>query len=129
MTYRELLQIIHPEEVDDKYVGGCKACPGASIPGALSYNKGCHRATEYGCRACWDQEATPRQIRKVLDKKYIEKRAKWVSGYIGEDVASFYPVVRCSACGKSNGFMVTPYCPYCGSKMANPIGPKEDSNE
>ena len=52
ITYRDLLRRDHPDEVDEKYEGGCFGCP--SGYGYCDPEDGvlCRRDS---CRACWDR--------------------------------------------------------------------------
>lgn len=51
MTCRDKLTIEHPSMVDDKWPGGCKACP--HTYGYLDAPKNC---AYISCRDCWDRE-------------------------------------------------------------------------
>lgn len=57
MTCREKLEIEHPKNVDDKYIGGCVGCP--HTYGYAKEPEWCKRdCVEYEyCRKCWDREA------------------------------------------------------------------------
>lgn len=52
MTYRELLQKEHPENVDELYIGGCEGCP--CDYGYEADKEKCLRLSS--CDACWDRE-------------------------------------------------------------------------
>lgn len=62
MTCREKLKIEHPEEVDEKWGGGCYGCPDADTRRYIAtYQTAClgNRVTRSGqetCRKCWDTE-------------------------------------------------------------------------
>lgn len=52
LTFRELLKLRHPDEVDDWYVGGCWACPSDHWDVDDPYY--CDMTNET-CRRCWDR--------------------------------------------------------------------------
>ena len=64
----------------------------------------------------------------LVDKNLssLKREAEWVPSTIGDDIQSLYPAVTCSACGCTNGMMVTPYCPHCGRKMTNALREEAD---
>ena len=53
MTFKEKLQIEHPECVDDDIFGGCEDCPGDYY---YEEKKSCISTNEEKCRKCWDRE-------------------------------------------------------------------------
>lgn len=58
MTFREKLAQEHPEEVNDRYIGGCFICP-CDYGYEKTRSEGlCHaqNGNETICRACWDRE-------------------------------------------------------------------------
>lgn len=60
MTFRELLQIEHPDKVDEKWAGGCYGCPcdfGYEPDGAK--DRLCKAGGNWvdNCRRCWDRES------------------------------------------------------------------------
>ena len=69
MTYKEILEIISPVEVDDIYFGGCKGCPGQRIPGAPVFTPACGKIREKMCKKCWKKKATLEQTRKAFGIK------------------------------------------------------------
>lgn len=60
MTYRELLQKEHPENVDEEYVGGCFKCPSSYGYEADNANgQPCLKhvwQSDVICAACWNRE-------------------------------------------------------------------------
>lgn len=65
MTYREKLEMEHPECVSYIFIGGCNGCPGDAFPGApTTSNRTCPSGTtsDHTCRSwtscwnCWSQE-------------------------------------------------------------------------
>ena len=62
MTCREKLKKEHPEDVDEKWGGGCYGCPDADTRRYIATNQtAClgNRVTRSGqetCRKCWDTE-------------------------------------------------------------------------
>ena len=52
MTYREKLQIEHPESIKTYCLGGCDGCPGDYD---YEKKKSCIDASEKSCRKCWDR--------------------------------------------------------------------------
>ena len=63
MTYREIMQRLHPEWCGPSYVGGCYGCPGDILPGApTQYGDDCESAEcldHAVCRRCWNAELAP----------------------------------------------------------------------
>ena len=92
MTYRELLKIEHPENVDGNYLGGCRGCPGHYFDGAPK----CTGTHEYqgNCFKCWDQEIPDVNsnyqdtdaIRGNDVLEFISKLSKGISIAFGGDV-------------------------------------------
>lgn len=48
ITYKELLWLKDPDDVNEAYVGGCLGCPDEGWP--------CDKSNEYKCRECWNRE-------------------------------------------------------------------------
>ena len=61
LTYRERLRREHPSSCNERFIGGCRGCPGDHYPGApketLECAVGGPAEMERRCAACWDQEA------------------------------------------------------------------------
>lgn len=63
MTFRELLQIEHPDKVDERWAGGCCGCPCdyGYEPGAVKDGlcRFCRLTDDWrdNCRRCWDRES------------------------------------------------------------------------
>lgn len=45
------------------------------------------------------------------------KHGEWTEEYIEEAEPLFRRRWVCSACGRWNGYGMTPFCPYCGAEM------------
>lgn len=69
MTLREKLKQIHPEAVNDKWVGGCMSCPGTyqelGVPDLVSYK--CKHVSNIPCQECWDQEMPSDAVTDAVD--------------------------------------------------------------
>lgn len=79
MTYREKLAIDHPEDVNMRYIGGCKGCPQSIYPTAKKPDY-CWHGSALECRRCWDREApefdynAPEEfLRMILKRKDLYK--------------------------------------------------------
>lgn len=57
MTYREKLMQEYPNEVDDRYEGGCHGCPSE-----YGYEEQTHDCPTDSCTECWDREIPSEQI-------------------------------------------------------------------
>ncbi len=70
MTFREKLEKEHPEDVGERYVGGCRGCP-HGYGYEKEHNKAfCNRkdvTVEVRCRECWD---------RVIPEQKAEKKEK-----------------------------------------------------
>ena len=55
MTYKEKLKQLHPQFVDEIFLGGCYNCPGHYFEGPKVDDCG-HEAEEGVCRCCWERE-------------------------------------------------------------------------
>lgn len=57
MTFREKLELEHPEYVNDTYIGGCRACP--DCYGYIDEDDerlNCEGVSDSNCTKCWDME-------------------------------------------------------------------------
>ena len=63
MRMRDLLEIEHPEEISDDYLGGCYGCPTGW--GYEFYNSKCDHS-KGACTACWNRELQPEVVEKVM---------------------------------------------------------------
>lgn len=63
MTYREIMQRLHPDQCGSSYIGGCYGCPGDILDGApTQYGDDCESAECLDpavCRRCWNAELAP----------------------------------------------------------------------
>lgn len=63
MTYREIMQRLHPDQCGPSYIGGCFGCPGDILDGApMQYGDGCENGVypdPVVCRRCWNTELAP----------------------------------------------------------------------
>lgn len=62
MTFKEKLQIEHPECVDDDIFGGCEDCPGDYY---YEEKKSCISTNEEKCRKCWDREIPGTEVKEM----------------------------------------------------------------
>lgn len=66
MTYREKAMVEHPDYISGRYIGGVKGCP---HDGPYYYTPFAWfrcRATDEGCRECWDREINKSETEKVF---------------------------------------------------------------
>ena len=67
MTYKQRLQIEHPEDIDDNWLGGCSGCP-SSYGYCDIQDKLCHiqnrTVCNTTCTECWNREI-PEQVERV----------------------------------------------------------------
>ena len=54
MTYREKLQKEHPDVVDERWLGGCRGCPGHYGYGP-EHLSDCGSPDPSKCAECWDK--------------------------------------------------------------------------
>lgn len=70
MTYRDLMQIEHPNAIDPLYIGGVASCPSLQGYEAKAPDACCtaHSSppTDAQCRACWNREAPYETTESVL---------------------------------------------------------------
>lgn len=62
MTYREKLQIEHPESIKTYCLGGCDGCPGDY---GYEIKKSCIGASKKKCRKCWDREIPGTEVKEM----------------------------------------------------------------
>ena len=74
MTFRERLEIEHPEYVDDEYMGGCKDCPEDYGYREASYTEDV--CSECDCEVCWNMECPTTISTRTINllKNEIAKR-------------------------------------------------------
>lgn len=105
MTFRELLQIEHPDKVDEFWVGGCFGCPcDYGYESSSVAEVWCSlRADENVCRRCWDRESG----RKISDgEKNVEPVAE-------SDDLDETDEPTCNFCSH---YKDTPWCVDCEDK-------------
>ena len=73
MTYKEILEIIYPENVSDDYCGGCKGCPGDHIQEGPIVSEACHGIHEESCAKCWNSEAPVNEEKKYIKPEDIKE--------------------------------------------------------
>lgn len=56
MTFKERLQIEHPEKVEANYFGGCLGCPAEYRYSEVDYSNCGKIVSDYNCGECWNQE-------------------------------------------------------------------------
>ena len=76
MTFREKLQIDHPDAISTLYMGGCRGCPydyNYCAPDCIANGSG--GATERICAACWDREIPEeKQAEEPVEIKIEEEK-------------------------------------------------------
>lgn len=99
MTCREKLKIEHPDEVKERYYGGCCGCP--HTYGYLDPPDRCAeeiKPSEEDCRVCWDREIPETSLCKCYDEQCQccngtrERDACFCGGH--ELKCDFYPEKR-----------------------------------
>lgn len=114
MTFRELLQIEHPDMVDEKWAGGCYGCPcdfgyesGAVKDGLCRL---CRLTDDWrdNCRRCWDRESG-----LDITASYDEDDKESVAGSDDLDELDVGSEVACNYC---NHYKDTPWCVDCEDK-------------
>ena len=69
MTYRQIMQELHPDKCGPDYIGGCAGCPGDILNGAPKEDgEGClydKRIDNDLCRKCWDSAVGKRKKKKA----------------------------------------------------------------
>ena len=68
MTYREKLQIEHPESIKTYCLGGCDGCPGDYD---YEIKKSCIGASKKKCRKCWDREIPGTEDKEMTKKDLV----------------------------------------------------------
>lgn len=63
ITYKELLWLKDPDDVNEAYVGGCLGCPDEGWP--------CDKSNEYKCRECWNKEIPYSVIAEAIRDGYF----------------------------------------------------------
>lgn len=100
MTYKELMQIRHPEKVGEGYCGGVEGCPHQYF----NVEKN-HKCEQTSCSKCWDRKAptelyvSMNEIRKQAGLKPVVQRNETL--VIGVDITN--DDVACVTIGKLNG--------------------------
>lgn len=57
MTFKERLQIEHPEHINENYIGGCNGCPDHYNYETLAESEAnCRWCGGKGCEYCWSRE-------------------------------------------------------------------------
>lgn len=69
MTFREKLKRERPEYVDDKYVGGCFACPHTYRYEQVRDDFVLCWLGEFICKECWDREIPEEYNREIPETK------------------------------------------------------------
>lgn len=82
MTFKEKLQMEHPDNVNDKYMGGCFLCP--HTYGYETRGESLEHCVE-ACTACWNREMPEERKKEIMDDGGI---AVHISGQDVEKVQS-----------------------------------------
>lgn len=74
MTFREKLQMEHPECIGNQYDGGCKGCPN-DYGYEEESNKDCFKKS---CAECWDRvipgtETAKKSVEQLLEEHFSER--------------------------------------------------------
>lgn len=59
-TYKDMMKIIAPKNINEKYGGGVRGCPGHIFEDAPY----CSTCGGYDCRLCWNKEYKGEKIRE-----------------------------------------------------------------
>lgn len=108
MKFRELMQIEHPDNVDDKWAGGCCGCPcdyGYEPDGAKENLCTTGHGWQDNCRRCWDRESGL-EILASYDEDDVEPVAE-------SDDLDGMDELTCNFCGH---YKDTPWCVDCEDK-------------
>lgn len=74
MTFKERLAIEHPENVSDKYAGGCHGCP-KDYGYSEDHSSTCRNYGKEGCDNCWNREI-PEERKDDMKKEFTKSDLK-----------------------------------------------------
>ena len=111
LTFRELLQAEHPENVDERWAGGCRGCPcDYGYESDVAKDGLCRPTHDWrnNCRRCWDRESGL-DITAAYDEDDTEPIAESDDMLESDDGGD----VSCNYC---NHYKDTPWCVDCEDK-------------
>lgn len=83
MTFKEKLEIEHPEEIREEYDSGCFGCPHDYGYESISESVvNCDVYGEKGCVYCWNREKEPTKLKAKLKKEFNWEEFKDVNNKI-----------------------------------------------
>lgn len=83
MTFKEKLEIEHPEEISEEYDSGCFGCPHDYGYESISESVvNCDVYGEKGCVYCWNREMEPTKLKAKLKKEFNWEEFKDVNNKI-----------------------------------------------